>query len=657
MQIWGNSDLGVKGMNKVYTRSTLEECLELACKELNVPKETLTYTIINQNKSFFKKSCTIEVETIDQTSLIDNNGSIEIKNGIIKVKNPFDSGKAATISPSKDVKLIINDKEIQFDTEVYENSKIKVSFFENEPHRRLNTRVSDDKLEAYININYIPKIVYCLKDSESTNNLVLQAVIKENVFPLAFKKEEILDNLKKMGISYGLIDDNIDKCIHNEDINNLLVAKGIPKVDDEDDYLELKFDMDTDLKKLSEDNKGKVDFKSIGAVTALNKGDTVAIVHSGKAGNDGIDVYGNINKCKNGKKIKISVGQGCVLKDENTVLAAIQGKPCMKNNTFHVYQLHEVSEDVDISTGNIKFLGDILIHGDVKEGMKVESGNAIKIKRNVERAEIVAKGDIAIDGNIISSTVSAGGQDTDRFNLLKALESFRILLSAMVDQIENIKKFNLIGYDKTDGQIVKILIDTKYKNLTKICLTIITQTIIVNKNEGIHEDSLASIIKSKLLGLGPLSIRHYGELFDLIEKVKEKMEGYKKSLIIPVNVKVGYSQDSNITSSGNIMVTGRGVYVSNLEAHQNIYFTYYNSVVRGGCIKASKEIKCKVVGSVGGVVTKLMVEDRGHIWIDTAYENTILSIGNKEHTIDLPSRNIHAYLNSNNELIVDRLKL
>lgn len=644
-------------MRKTYTCSTLEECLEEASKELNVTLNNLNYTIEEEIKSFFKKSCTISVEIAEELIDEDTNGSAGIKDGKIFISNPCDGKRAANIRPSKNVRLVVDDIEVTNFVEIYENSKIEFNFDETTAERLINIRISEDKMEAHLDIKYNPEIVYVLKDAEKTNALVLEAEIKEKKFPPKFTKAEIKEELKKYGIINGVIEENINRCIEENEVLSLKIANGTPVQHDEDDFLELKFTMDDDFKKLSEDNKGKVDFKSIGSVSAVLKNDVIAKLVKGKEGFDGKDIFGKVIKHKVGKKINLVAGQGCIMKDDNTVVAAMQGKPCIKNNVCYVYQLHEVPKDVDMTTGNIKFVGDILVNGTVREGMKVEAGNAVNIKGSVERAEIIAKGDINIDGNAIFSTINAGGEDNEKLNYLKTLESLRILLNALIENIEEIKKFNLLGYDKTDGQIIKVLMDTKYKTLSRVCLNLIAQSALINHQEGNKSDSFSETIKAQLMGLSPLKIKHYSELFQIIDLLKNKIEVYKNTLALPVNIKIGYCQDSSIKSSGNIMLIGKGTYVSDIEAHQGIYFLTEGSVVRGGSLRATTEIKCKVVGSQGGVTTRLKVDDGGQIWMDTAYENTIVAIGMKENTIDVPSRNVHAFLDENGDLLVERLNL
>ena len=80
-----------------------------------------------------------------------------------------------------------------------------------------------------------------------------------------------------------------------------------------------------------------------------------------------------------------------------------------------------------------------------------------------------------------------------------------------------------------------------------------------------------------------------------------------------MDVVLDYCQDSVIKSSGNIVFTGKGEYVSQMIASDSIIFEKDKSLARGGVLKAGKEIKCKIVGGIRGVSTKLIVENHGHI--------------------------------------------
>ncbi|SKA72756.1 hypothetical protein SAMN05428976_10154 [Clostridium sp. USBA 49] len=506
--------------------------------------------------------------------------------------------------------------------------------------RNLNISISKDNMEAYVTINY--------SDFEKCE--------KKEKIPF-YTIEELREALNKAGITYGIIEENLKKCLDKNGADNILVAKGIPSIDGIDDILDIKFDVDKDIKKLNEDKSGRVDFKSIGAVNSVKEGDIIAVRIPGKESIDGKDIKGKAVKGKNPKKIKIKAIQGCKLIDENTVAASITGKPYMKNNAFYVYSVHEINEDVNLKTGNIKFLGDIVIKGNVREGMKVISGNSVTIFKNVLKAEIKAKSDIIIKGNVIASNIAAGGEDMEKIKEIEILESLITYLDNIISCIEEIKKFNLFGYDVSDGQIIKILIENKFKSIPKTCLTLISHIVKNRQNDDNECEILIDIIKNKILGLAPLNIKHYGELFDIKNIIKERILLLKNNIFLPANIKLSYCQDSTINSSGDIIISGKGTYVSNLYAKESVYFTEKNSVVRGGFIKAGKEIKCKNVGSNGGVTTRLTVGECGHIYTDIAYENTIFTIGQREILLNYASKNVHVYLDDKHDIVVDKLRL
>lgn len=649
-------------MKTTFTGADLEDCLRAASSELNIPEEKIVYDIIEEKKGLFKRSMKISVNVSEKENhntekLNDKDGSITVKNGRIIVKNPAEGGEAATIVSSPDIRVSVNGETVNLRTPVYESSSIECYFTENIPQRFLDIKTSDDKIEAYITIKYVPVVKYCLKDCDNTKDYFPESCEKEIIMPDKYYIQEIREQLTKMGIVYGIIESNLNECVEKDKIENMLIAKGNAVTDDEDDTLEIKFSVDNELRQYCEDKSGNVDFKSVGSIEAVHKGDIICIKHDGSEGKDGTDVFGNEVKRRKGRRIRLKASHGCILRNGNIIVSEIDGKPCIRNSVFYVYKVHELNGNVDLKTGNIDFLGDIAINGEVKEGMKVQSGNSIHIKGGVERSEISAKGDIIIDGNIISSSVTAGGQDVIKLKQLNILKQLNSEIGELVTAVEEVKKFNLLGYDRTDGEIIKVLIENKYKQIPKLCLNIITGFIEDVKENKPLETKILQFIKCKLAGIAPLSIKNYGELDELLELLKEKIFLLEASLSIPVNVKVSYAQDSNIISSGDIIVSGKGIYVSEIIAQNKIEFLTEKSVIRGGSIRAGELISCRIIGSTGGVTTRLEVSDNGQIYADIAYSNSLFAVGNKEYRLDTSSRKVHVYLNDNKELTVDKFIL
>lgn len=643
---------------KIYNSSTVEKCLEMASQELNVPINLLEYKVIEEKKGLFKKSASIEVYMKDEPMEVavqevqSHHGTIAVVEGKIVVKNPKSGGSPATIIPSNNIYIIVDEETIENKTKVFEESQIEVRFKEQEAKRALDISIAPDRMKAIININYVPKCKYKLKDLKESNYTALSTEIVEEEYPPLYTLSDIRNELTKAGITYGIIDINLIRCTMERNIDEMIIAEGVQALDEEPDTLDIKFDT-TGMIQLKEDKKGKIDYRNMNSIETVRPGDLLAVKIDGKPGNDGINIRGEIQKYKLSKKITLKAGNGTEIREGNKVYATIEGKPSVKNGVFVVNPIHEINSDVDMKSGNIKFLGDVLIHGDVKQGMKIEAGNAVVIDKNVESSEIIGKGDVTIKGNVILSKVFGGGEDVFKLQHLNNLEDLKKQLKLLIDTVLEIKRFNLLGKNASDGEIVKALIENKFKVIPKICTNIIRDNLLDN----CEENEVVIVIKDKLVGLAPLNIKHFGEIDDIISLLNMKSEKMKNTLSLPVTVNISYCQDSTIQSSGDVVFTGKGMYVSNVIANNNVYFNSDRTIARGGTIKAKSEIRCKTVGSSGGVTTKLIVGAKGHIWAEVAFQNTIFVVGGREYLLETPSKNIHVYINESGDLMVDKLLL
>lgn len=640
------------GKNVFFTGKTLEECLKAASSNFKIEKEKINYKIIEERKGFFNKKVTISVE-IDEKSEEKGNGTIKISNGKVYVKNPIGSGRPAFVSACKEVRIFVDGAEIRGRREVYENSAIQIIINENTAERRLNINISPNKMEAYISIYYIPQNIYVLEDTEESNELKIKLKLKEQIFPKMYTIEEIKGQLEINGVRFGILEEELNKLNVLKNYENLLIAKGLEAEDSVQDSIEVKCNIENN-KKYLEDRKGNVDFKSIGRVSTVKIGDVIAVLIKGHEGKDGKDVKGGIIKHTPYKEIKLEAGEGTSIKDENTVIAAVEGKPVIKGNKICVYEVHKVNDDVDLKTGNVDFTGDVVVYGNVREGMEVKSGHDIIIYKNVEHAKIYAKEAITIYGNVIKSQIKSGGDDASKINKLRNLESLKDAISELSTTASNIQQYKLLERNVAYGELIKVLIENKFKYIIPICGEFLKSISIDASNE---EKRLANAINDNLIGYAPLKLKDSSSLDKLKKKIEDFIEYLNGSLEAPSNMEINYCQDSELICSGDIIITGKGEYVSNVTSHGNVIFKSPGSLARGGTIKAKNEIRCGNVGSLGGVVTKLIVGKKGHIWADTAYENTCFVVGRREYVLSVASKDIHAYLDSEGEIIVDKFIL
>ena len=137
----------------------------------------------------------------------------------------------------------------------------------------------------------------------------------------------------------------------------------------------------------------------------------------------------------------------------------------------------------------------------------------------------------------------------------------------------------------------------------------------------------------------------------------KELEELEKDVITTSDLTIEYAQESQISVTGDINIIGKGLFTSKLNSSGNINFYLNSSVCRGGHLKAKNLINASIVGSDSGVFTKLEVDKKGEINVDVAYHNTIFIIGNKKYILEKPSKNVHAYIDKDGSLIVDKLLL
>ena len=92
---------------------------------------------------------------------------------------------------------------------------------------------------------------------------------------------------------------------------------------------------------------------------------------------------------------KFSVGKGTELVNDGTeIIASVDGNLVYTNGSFCIEESLLIRGDVDVSSGNIDFIGDIMVKGNVMEGFSVTS------KKNVTIFGTVTNGTVTADGNI-----------------------------------------------------------------------------------------------------------------------------------------------------------------------------------------------------------------------------------------------------------------
>ncbi len=210
--------------------------------------------------------------------------------------------------------------------------------------------------------------------------------------------EDVINDLHGKKIIYGIKDMVISEYFSNRQYcTDYLIAEGTPVNPGKDGYIEYKFNTDHNMKpKMNAD--GTVDFFNLNLISPCKKGQVLAILVPPIPGEVGRDIYGGrIELSREPFKPQFKYGKGIsVSEDGKSLISNTDGNVTLVDDTVFVSDVYEVS-DVDASTGNIDYNGDVRVLGNVKSGFCVQASGSIEIRGFVESAMVQADRDVIIN--------------------------------------------------------------------------------------------------------------------------------------------------------------------------------------------------------------------------------------------------------------------
>lgn len=216
--------------------------------------------------------------------------------------------------------------------------------------------------------------------------------------------------LKANNVVFGLREDVIKMIADDRKYSQkLCVAVAQLPIDGVSGSITYKYDKKVEAAP-TENERGFVDYKDLGFIRVVRTGDVIADITLPTEGEPGIDVRGGKIAQYPGKKAQFTLGPNTkITEDEQHVVAAADGRLIFKNNAFTVETTVIINGDVDASVGNISFIGDVIIKGNVCEGFKVSSNTNITVSGEVNGATLEAGGNITIKQGCVFAKITCHG--------------------------------------------------------------------------------------------------------------------------------------------------------------------------------------------------------------------------------------------------------
>lgn len=524
-------------------------------------------------------------------------GSIEIRNGEILVTPPRGFGRFPLIMAGENVEIYLNGKKLEIPSIVQDNDVIEIRTLDTEPASELKIDLTEDKLKAFLTVKRKSGKKYTLIDCKPLPKVKVSARCCQIEEPDPLHYEDVMAALHTNGVVFGIQEEAVRQVVddRSEEIT-VEIATGLPPVESEDASLMYNFQDENASPPANPYGKGIIHSVSVGEIVAIKRPPVL--------GKPGIAVTGEPVPARMPQDIPILIKVGVKLINDDTIAVATRsGRPVLEGYSrkyLSVRPVHIVEGDVDLKVGNIKFNGDVIVKGSVFDGFTIEAEGSIQVLGDVLHASLYANGDIVVQNKAISSRLQAGGLAVPYKRiyqmLTKLLNRLKNLLAAM--ELVKTQPSFMTGDLKEhgEGQLVKLLIDYKFKDIPELTYALI-DTVLQDGNNGLLFEviQLAQHLSHKLCNLGPLRIEHQIEIELLIQELQDCLNIVDELVVNTANITVSYLQNSVAQANGDIIVTGQGSIISQLQAEGKILFN--SGTVRGGHLSARELIKARELGS------------------------------------------------------------
>lgn len=234
--------------------------------------------------------------------------------------------------------------------------------------------------------------------------------------------DDVVNALRSNGVAAGLLDNAIKEYLETMDYSKpLLAAEGEPARHGKDAFVDYKVRIDKTQITFEEDKETKrVDFKDLDLLENVVVGQVLAVKVPAEEGVPGRTVTNRVISAKPGKDIVMRHGKGTILSEDGTELTAeINGQVVFQGGRLSVEPVYFIKGDVSLETGNIVFLGSVVVGGNVQDNFTVKAAGNIEVKGTVQKAFLEAEGDIIVRQGIVgrdeAKIESTGGSIYTKF--------------------------------------------------------------------------------------------------------------------------------------------------------------------------------------------------------------------------------------------------
>ncbi len=243
----------------------------------------------------------------------------------------------------------------------------------------------------------------------------------------AATQEEVLAALQEAGVTFGIDPAAVDQAIGNamlppdpaRPLERVKVAVGRQPLTGADAKIDYIPSLTEAIGRPKEHSDGTVDLFDLNLVHNVTKGELLATMTPPARGESGMTVTGVEIPGRLGHEVWLKGGSGTRLSEDRLSLyAAVDGHATLMYGEVVVTNVYQVNKDVGVETGNIQFIGSVVIRGNVLHGFSVKAEGDVEVYGSVDGGTVEAAGNVTVQYGISGGShgeVVAGGSVKARF--------------------------------------------------------------------------------------------------------------------------------------------------------------------------------------------------------------------------------------------------
>lgn len=586
-----------------------------------------------------------------EKSMVDRDGTIALIQGQLIVVPPQGKGRYPTIAPGEGVDIWVEGRRIQEPTVVMEASDVTIKTRTRPGKRKIKVKISPDKLEAAVEVLYDPGERYVLPEIPPTTRAVVEGIREEGLPPITV--DDIRAELLANKVCVGIDEDALRRAAAEASGEAVVVARGTPPGESRDAWVEYLFSREERI--IRPAGEERVDYRERVEIPTVPPGTLIAVKHPPEMGTPGMGVTGEIIKPRIPKDVEIIAGKGVELDPTGQkAFSTMGGRPMVTGRgKLEILSTLVQRGDVDLSTGNINFHGDVEVFGRVTENMKIRADGNITVYRNVTHATLEAGGSILIKANLIGGSVRAGGMAALYRQIQPLLQDLlaglRGLEAAMV-QLQQHPQFKAQVESYGAGPILQRLVEQKFSGLPSLTADL-ARCMEAEKEVDEEERHLALRLKDAFQGINVQRLTRE-KLADYSREVAKLLERVERAEGQRADIEIYYAQNARIEATGLVVIRGQGSYHSQIVAGQGVQVRGHPGVVRGGSIQSFGDVYINEVGSPGGTPTVISCAAEAKLELGRVYPNVIIQVGSLRHKFEREAIKVRARL-LKGELLLD----